>query len=224
MIIKKISPINPSEHPNKKLLLLFTGWGMDENPFKGYQIPDYDFMVVYDYSSLSFDDTCLKPYEEIIIVAWSMGVWAASQLLQDKNYPVMDSIAINGTHFPVDDRKGIPTRIFAGTLNGLNENTLYKFRRRMCGSGDELKRFLDKAPNRDIENLREELDSIGKLSLNLPSSCFKWSRVYIGNQDKIFPVENQIAGWGEANYILTDEEHYSERLWREIFNHKEQLS
>lgn len=215
--------MTPSELSNKKLLLFFTGWGMDENPFKEYRITDYDFMVAYDYSSLSFDDTCLKPYNEIKIVAWSMGVWAASQLLQDKSYPITESIAINGTHFPVDDRRGIPTGIFAGTLNGLNENTLYKFRRRMCGSGDVLKRFLDKAPNRDIENLREELNSVGKLSLDLPPSCFKWDRVYIGNQDKIFPVENQMAGWEETHYLLMDEEHYSERLWREIFNQKEQL-
>lgn len=215
--------MTPSELSNKKLLLFFTGWGMDENPFKEYRITDYDFMVAYDYSSLSFDDTCLTPYNEIKIVAWSMGVWAASQLLQDKSYPITESIAINGTHFPVDDRRGIPTGIFAGTLNGLNENTLYKFRRRMCGSGDVLKRFLDKAPNRDIENLREELNSVGKLSLDLPPSCFKWDRVYIGSQDKIFPVENQMAGWEETHYLLMDEEHYSERLWREIFNQKEQL-
>lgn len=223
MKIKKVTPAGSFERPNTKLLLFFTGWGMDENPFREYQIPDYDFMIVYDYSSLSFDDTFLKPYDEIRVVAWSMGVWAASQLLQDRNYPITDCIAVNGTHFPVDDRKGIPTGIFEGTLKNLNESTLCKFRRRMCGSGDVLKRFLTKVPGRDIENLRTELDSIGRLSLSLAPSRFKWSKVYIGNRDKIFPVENQIAAWGESDYILTDEEHYPEKLWEEIFknnNHK----
>lgn len=220
MILKKVTPTGSFGHSNKKLLLFFTGWGMDENPFREYQIPDCDFMIVYDYSSLSFDDTFLKPYDEIRVVAWSMGVWAASQLLQDRNYPVTDRIAVNGTHFPVDDRKGIPSRIFAGTLNNLNESTLSKFRKRMCGSGDVLERFLAKAPERDIENLRTELDSIGRLSLSLAPSRFKWSKVYIGNGDKIFPVENQMKAWEETDFILTDEEHYPEKLWEEIFNKK----
>lgn len=218
MKIKKVTHTDTLGHANKKLVLFFTGWGMDENPFREYQIPDYDFMIVYDYSSLSFDDSFLQPYEEISVVAWSMGVWAASQLLQSRNYPVTDCIAVNGTHFPVDDRKGIPSQIFAGTLKNLSESTLSKFRRRMCGSGDVLKRFLAKAPGRDIENLRTELDSIGRLSLSMAPSRFKWSKVYIGNRDKIFPVENQMAAWGETDYILTDEEHYPEKLWEEIFN------
>lgn len=222
MIIKNITPANPSGHLHKKLFLFFAGWGMDENPFKAYQVPEHDFMVVYDYSSLSFDDAVLKPYDEIKVVAWSMGVWAASQFLKNNCYPVTESVAINGTHFPVDDRKGIPTRIFTATLDGLNENTLYKFRRRMCGSADALKRFLDKAPKRDMESLREELDSIGKLSLSLPPSRFEWNKVYIGNRDMIFPVGNQTAGWEGIGYILTDEAHYPEKLWEEIFNKKEQ--
>lgn len=217
MIIKKIIPVNPSGYTSKKLLFFFTGWGMDEHPFREYAPADRDLMIAYDYSSLSFDDALLKPYDEIRIVAWSMGVWVASQLLQDKNLPIVGSIAINGTHFPVDDRKGIPTQIFDGTLNALNESTLYRFRRRMCGSGDVLKRFLTKAPQRDIENLREELEVIGRRSICLSPSYFKWDKIYIGNRDKIFPVENQMNAWDGENYIVIDGEHYPEELWEKVF-------
>jgi hypothetical protein len=221
MIIKKISPVKPVAQQNGKLLLFFAGWGMDEHPFMGYDTPGYDLAIVYGYDTLSLDETALKPYSGIKVVAWSMGVWAASQWLQDKKYAVAESIAINGTHFPVDDRRGIPCGIFEGTLNGLDENTLYRFRRRMCGSGDALKRFLDNAPQRSIESLKRELTSIGESTLRLPPSQFEWSTVYIGGHDRIFPVANQMNAWEGANCIMTDEAHYPAGLWKRIFNGKE---
>ncbi|MDR0430324.1 MAG: DUF452 family protein [Tannerellaceae bacterium] len=220
MIVKRITPIDSSRHPSQKLLLFFAGWGMDENPFAEYCNTDCDFMITYDYDSLSFDDTFLKSYNEIKIVAWSMGVWAASQLLQDKDFPVVESTAINGTIFPIDDKKGIPDKIFDATLNNLNENTLYKFQRRMCGSSDALKRFLDKPPTRGIDSLRKELTSIGKSALSPNASNFNWSKVYISNRDKIFPPENQLRAWEGANYTVIDEEHYPEKLFKELFDRK----
>lgn len=222
MIIKNVNPVEPSSGSNGKLLLFFAGWGMDENPFKGYLPSGYDFAIAYDYRSFAFDETFLKPCSEIKIVAWSMGVWAASQLLQDKNYPITEAIAVNGTPFPVDDRKGIPHEIFAKTLGGMDENMLGKFRRRMCGSSDVLKRFLEKAPERSLENLREELGSIGKNASGSPPSSFKWDKVYIGSRDKIFPAANQMRAWEGTDYAVTDWEHYpDEEFWKELFKGKE---
>ena len=42
-----------------------------------------DLLVCYDYRSLDFDFTLLQGYQEIRLIAWSMGVWAASMVLQD---------------------------------------------------------------------------------------------------------------------------------------------
>lgn len=220
MIIKNISSIKSSGYLSKKLLLFFAGWGMDENPFREYCPIDYDLMVVYDYSSLSFDETCLKHYSEITVIAWSMGVWAASQLLQNKRFPIVKSIAVNGSPFPVEDKKGIPHEIYEKTLNSLDENNLYKFRRRMCGSSDALKCFLEKAPKRSIDDLRKELKSIRDMSLTLSSSLFKWDAIYIGSRDKIFPVENLIKAWEGTSYIIIDEEHYPDELLKKILNQK----
>ena len=132
---------------SKRLLLFFAGWGMDETPFLQIRPTDTDWMVCYDYRSLEFDTDLLQKYSEIRLIAWSMGVWVASQLMkQHPSLPISHSIAINGTPYPIHETKGIEPAIFEGTLQGLNEQTLQKFQRRMCGSTAEYKVFQAVAP------------------------------------------------------------------------------
>lgn len=88
------------KHP--RLLLFFAGWGADETPFKGYQPADSDYMLCYDYRTLDFDTSLLKTYQEINVIGWSMGVWAASRVMgklqeTDTSLIIKNSIAINGT-------------------------------------------------------------------------------------------------------------------------------
>lgn len=198
-------------------LLFFAGWGMDEYPFMEYHPASHDFFICYDYHSLDFDESIFKSYTNIHVVAWSMGVWAASQVLKDIQLPITESIAVNGTPFPVHDTKGIPHSIFEGTLNGLNELTLRKFRRRMCGSQDSFNRFLEKVPQRDIEDLKEELKIIGEKVRLSNDALSRWDKVYIGTSDKIFVTDNQLNAWQGYNTCLIDQEHYAEDLWKELF-------
>lgn len=69
----------------KHLLLFFAGWGMDETPFRHIHPAECDWMICYDYRSLEFDTTLIQAYSKISLIAWSMGVWAASQVM--KQYP-----------------------------------------------------------------------------------------------------------------------------------------
>lgn len=69
----------------KHLLLFFAGWGMDETPFLQIRPTNKDWLICYDYRSLEFDAIILQEYSEITLIAWSMGVWAASQIM--KQYP-----------------------------------------------------------------------------------------------------------------------------------------
>lgn len=101
----------------KHLLLFFAGWGMDETPFLTIHPTDKDWMICYDYRSLAFDTDLLETYSQITLIAWSMGVWAASQIMkQYPHLPVSQSIAINGTLYPIHETKGIAHSIFDGTL------------------------------------------------------------------------------------------------------------
>lgn len=201
----------------KEALLFFAGWGMDETPFMHNLPPNKDLIICYDYRSLDFDSTLLSTYEGIYVVAWSMGVWAASQVLPDSNLPLKQSIAINGTLFPIDDMRGIPPAIFEGTLNNLNEATLQKFRRRMCGSGSAFQAFLEIAPQRPVEELKEELAAIGRQYSELPPSTFVWNKAIIGESDHIFPPKNQEQAWQKyCNEIQRyDGAHYDEKILKE---------
>lgn len=181
-----------------RLLLFFAGWGMDETPFQDIRPQGYDFMICYDYRSLNFDTQPVTGYREIHLVAWSMGVWAASQVMPRHALPLAQSIAINGTPFPIDDTRGIATAVFEGTLHGLNEDTLQKFQRRMCGSATAYKAFAEIAPQRPIDELKEELAAIARQYRSMPPSRFQWDKAVIGQCDRIFLAENQQRAWQSA--------------------------
>ena len=134
---------------------------MDETPFRHIHPVECDWMICYDYRSLEFDTTLIQAYSKITLIAWSMGVWAASQVMkQYPSLPVSQSTAINGTLYPIHETEGITPSVFEGTLQGLNEQTLLKFQRRMCGSAADYKVFQTMAPKRPVEELKEELAAI----------------------------------------------------------------
>lgn len=208
--------IEKKNHP--RLTLFFAGWGMDEHPFEDCHPTDSDLLVCYDYRSLDFDFSLLAGYRSIRIIAWSMGVWAASQVFARTHIPIKESIAVNGTMTPVNDTKGISLVVFEGTLHNLNEATLRKFFRRMCGSGEILNSFMGKCPQRPIEELKEELFRISEQSLILPASVFRWGKAIIGKNDLIFTVANQQRAWIENGTPIIEREvsHYSESLLKSI--------
>lgn len=203
---------------SSQLTLFLAGWGMDHRPFIDCHPERSDLLVCYDYRSLDFDTAWLDGYECIRLVGWSMGVWAASRLPVCLDVRITDRIAVNGTLTPVDDDKGIPRSIFEGTLDGLNEASLRKFIRRMCGSGEALGAFMEKRPQRPVEELKEELRLIGGQAAVLPDLGAVWSKAVVGRQDLIFTAANQRRAWSESgtDVVEADVPHYSETLLRQV--------
>lgn len=198
----KTKIIIKNNHPH--LLLFFAGWGADETPFKMYHPANSDYIVCYDYRNLSFDAELLKGYEQINVVGWSMGVWAASQVLgkilsetSDTNHPFTlgERVAINGTPFPIDEKLGITPAIYHGTLDGLTGASLHKFLRRMCAGSVEFREFLNVTPRRPIEELRDELIAIEYVYSSSEAYPFEWNKSVVGTMDRIIPVENQRRAW-----------------------------
>ncbi|ADV44063.1 pimeloyl-ACP methyl esterase BioG family protein [Bacteroides helcogenes] len=203
-------------HP--RLLLFFAGWGADETPFKEYRPEDSDFMVCYDYRTLDFDKSGLDEYKEINVIGWSMGVWAASQVMPQLSLPITHSIAINGTPYPIDQHRGIPPAIFRGTLDGLTGASLHKFLRRMCADGTAFRAFLQVTPRRPLEELREELAEIERINAkaSLKAGSFHWQQAVAGSNDRIIPPANQLQAWKESGTPArqTEDAHYQEELFR----------
>ena len=171
---------------NPRLILFFAGWGSEENLFRRPVEEGYDYLLCFDYRTLDFDYASIKGYTEIRLLAWSMGVWAASRVFAEHSFPWQMKLAVNGTPFPIDDRRGIPEKIFKGTLEHFSEDTLARFRRRMCGSSGQTEEFLSHAPTRTAEELREELAALAQGITAYGSSSFIWDRAIIGNQHDFF--------------------------------------
>ena len=123
--------IHEQFHP--RLSLFFAGWGADETPFKMYRPAASDFMVCYDYRTLDFDASGLEEYREINLIGWSMGVWAAvphspSPGTSGEGIHMANSIAINGTPYPIDQRS------FTTGGARMTGASLHKFLRHVDGS------------------------------------------------------------------------------------------
>ncbi len=208
---------------NPRLTLLFSGWGGEESLFSCYRPAGSDYMLCWDYRSLDFRPGLLAGYREIKVVAWSLGVWVAGQVLKGTEADITEMTAVNGTLMPADDRYGIPETVFRGTLERMDGTVLQKFRRRMCGSREGLQAFMSHNPSRPVEELKEELANLYSAIRQEPSTGRygeeepRWTRAVVSTGDLIFPAANQIAAWdGKVPVDVCEGPHYSEKIFMEV--------
>ncbi|MCQ4874051.1 MULTISPECIES: DUF452 family protein [Odoribacteraceae] len=181
--------------------LFFCGWGMDERAVQHLTGED-DLLVFNDYRDISEEEApALDTYERVRVVAWSMGVWAASVLLNRWNIPVSESVAINGTERPVDERYGIHPRIYLLTERGMTEEGRDKFFARMLSGEDEVRRFEANKPRRELDEQRDELRLIREQSARQRPE-WGWNRAYVSGEDVIFPVGNQRDWWKDRCEVI----------------------
>lgn len=180
---------------NRRLILIFTGWGMDWRPCRGLKADGYDIMVIWDYRELTYNWKPLLRYDEICLLAWSMGVFAASVTTHELLPRMTKRIAVNGTLTPVDDSQGIPEAIFRGTLAGLTPGSLRKFRRRMCTSAQEFAAFAERKPKRPFEEVLDELQALDMHCTFHVPQINRWDLAVISRDDAIFPAANQLNAW-----------------------------
>jgi biotin synthesis protein BioG len=196
---------------SRNLLLFFNGWGMDR------RVADWltsawpsgdgrDIAALWDYRDLALPawlGEAMAGADSVDLVAWSLGVWAASNAGLSK---IDHAVAINGTPFPVNAERGIPPEIFRGTLEGWNDENRKRFERRMMGG----------VPAEVVESIRsarssadqqEELRSIDEAVVRCPaksSPSWNFSKALIGGRDLIFTPENQHRAWVEAGVSVTE--------------------
>jgi malonyl-ACP O-methyltransferase BioC len=180
---------------NTRLILIFAGWGMDWRPFKDLSHPGYDILVVWDYRDLTFNWQPLLAYHEICLLAWSMGVFAASLTVHEIVPRITKSIAVNGTLEPISSKYGIPEAIYHGTINSLSPTTLRKFYRRMCTSAEQFADFDANRPKRTISELSDELQAIETHTFFHVQQVENWDLAVISRNDGIFPMQNQVNAW-----------------------------
>lgn len=199
-----------SNTASDRLILVFAGWGMDPGVFRHLSHEGYDVAVVWDYRDFGIDWSVLDGYSEICVIAWSLGVYAASMACHGIENRITLRIAVNGTTHPVHNSLGIPEAVYEGTAATLDDRRLQKFFRRMCGDRDSYAHFSERAPQRPVEELRDELNAIWPQPVLANPPVEGWDRAYIGRADAIFPAVNQQRAWDAAGVpvIALDAPHY----------------
>lgn len=189
----------------RRLIVIFAGWGMDERPFAGLSRPGYDILVVWDYRTLDFDPAWTSGYDEVCVLAWSMGVHAAQACHAALGPRVTARIAVGGTPQPVSDSHGIPAAIFRATLDTLDERSLARFMRRMCGGARAYAAWESRAPRRCVDELRDELRAIA--ARPAAGSTPRFDHCLVTTADAIFPPENQRRAFEGCDTVETDSPH-----------------
>ncbi len=206
---------------NKKLIVFFAGWSFDENPFKTFQTDSYDVLFVYDYNEIS--EINFEHYASKILIAWSMGVFAAyllKSLFQDFDL----KIAVNGTVTPVDDEFGIPVKMFELTLKHSQKGLEGKFYKNVFLTEDEYNLYCKNPVQRTIENRVSELENLYGLIKNTNVDYEKFYDFAIVSEfDKIIPPKNQMASHHKnkvpvISYPYGHFPYYKFQSWEDIIN------
>lgn len=198
---------------NPRLLLIFTGWSTDSRIFSDLTVDGYDVAVAWDYTDLNYPELP-RSYDEVVVIAWSLGVWAASCVVPQLNLPLTLALAVNGTPSPVSDSEGIPVEIFRKTAEGLDERTFAKFRRRMGGASLP-------EPLRSVEDLQQELFAIDNATnATNATQQMAWDRAIVGCRDLIFPPANQLEAWRHTRTLVTADQQmtHTPESWRRIID------
>lgn len=188
---------------HRKVMIAALGWA--SSPAAAPTAPPgYDLLCLCDYRSWAhLDPAEMARYEVIDLAAWSFGVLMAE--LTCSRLPLRRALAFNGSPMPVHDRFGIPVRSFRVTLNAIRQAGIGLFFERAYGGAEHVPP--SHLPQRSIEELAEELETLYAAALHTTDLSIPWSGALIGSRDAIFPPHHLQAFWGERGTVF-DAPHY----------------
>ncbi|EAK0366408.1 TPA: DUF452 family protein [Campylobacter jejuni] len=192
---------------SKKLIVAFGGFASHPSHFSHLK-SDKNVILFYDYENFDLNFN-FKAFDELFLIAFSMGVCVANRLLKELNFK--QKIAINGTNLGIDKSKGIHPTIFKKTLQNFKlehfKEALFKERKSLA------KDFIFK----DEKALKIELEKLFDFALTKQEENLLWDKVYSSKEDEIFPpnaLKNSFK-----NLIFLDESHFAFfdfKTWDEI--------
>ena len=202
---------------NKNLIIVFGGWGTDQNAFLPLCSSNHDFILYYNYSA---DEPLILPeaktYDHVTLIGWSLGIWAAEYLSPTMNLKPDLSIAVSGTPVPADDHYGVPVEIFEGTLNNISDQGMEKFNLRLFGDKPTLEKFRDRTSKRSVQSFREELRWMYNRIMETNDLKYNWDIAVTSPNDRVFPFKNVIGYWSKrdlTNLVELNLPHYPFYNW-----------
>lgn len=197
---------------------------MDEHPFIPLGSKEWNVLMFYDYTDFNHDqdlNKLLNEFEDIVLIAWSMGGWAGQQLFKPFSKRFTTKLVINGTLCPIDDKYGIPEDVFRLTLENLDEKRRLKFYYRMCRNRILYQQFLENQPQRSIENQQKELAALLKNTKCHTDEKSIYSNIIVSKNDFIMPTKSQLRYWKEEPVFMAEGSHfpfYAYNSWDEILD------
>lgn len=210
-------------HRERERLILFcNGWAMDEIPLGPLGSHEWDVLMFCNYVDLVPDIDLaglFAAYGEIVLISWSMGVWAGQQLFAAHRESLSGSLAVNGTLCPIHDRFGIPEDLVRATLTHFDEKGRLKFYHRMCRDRELYRSFLAKQPRRSLAGQKRELTSLLEMVRCDSGENTIYHRALVAGQDFIMPTANQLNYWPKKKVRRVDGYHflfYNYKSWDEL--------
>jgi len=189
---------------------------MDPHPFGGLSVQAHDLFMVYDYSLMEpwkFHDFPAGSYEQLHLVAWSMGVWAAAYSFTGQEKIFATATAINGTLAPIDDACGIDRNAYDDMIDTFSPTVLHAFYESMFTDPGETARFLRNRPQRTEEDILHELVQLRSSSQGGQPVDNIYSRIIVGSRDRVFPARNQLRSWGRDRCTIIKAPHFPFYKW-----------
>ena len=161
--------------PERPIVLFFLGYAFTPKSIAHLSSNHYDLSVVYDYLNLNFVKSFLKD-RKILLIALSMGVWAANRVLKD--IPLKQAIAVNGTPFGIHERFGISPQAFKSSIDRFD----FELFKKWCFLSDASKVNFSFA-----ENPKEELCTLYEASTEPVEQNVTWTKAIVSKKDLVFP-------------------------------------
>ncbi len=183
---------------SKNLILFCNGWGMDGQPFVPLGSEKWDVLMFYNYQDTLADvnlQELFDRYEKVVLLAWSMGVWAGQKVFAAYKEQLSAAVAINGTLCPVHDRFGIPVQTAKATCDQLDAKSRLKFYHRMCRERETYEKYLAHQPARSIKDQQDELKQLLGMVQCDPFEEPIYNRAIVAEKDFIIPCKNQLQFW-----------------------------
>lgn len=199
---------------NNKLILFMNGWAMNESAVNHLDYKGFDILTVCDYREfdVEINKFDFSKYEKKYLVGWSMGVYVSNLFFNTlENFD--KKIAISGTNKIIDDKFGIPQRIYDYTIKNFNSESKEKFLKNIF-----LNEKKEITINHTTEELQDELISIKNIKFE---NSIKYDKAIISKRDVVVPYKNQLNFWKKENTetVEIDAPHYvfnNFKSWQDI--------
>jgi biotin synthesis protein BioG len=223
---------------NQDCILFMAGWGMTPEPFQGIPSGGTDVLMAYDYRDMDTGNITSflrnTTYRRMHLLAWSMGVWVAATLFENKTLsvsgattpstsPFTSAIAIGGTCHPIHDKLGIPENNFADMAERLSPARVEAFQHSMFADEQEANRFTASFPKdkgrRSCEELQQELLALSSAYTDYtdyttqPDAANIYTSRIVTGRDQIFPARNQVRAWGRKQCRTLSLPHFPFYHW-----------